>query len=253
MNSTLKAATVFALLLAPGYGVSQVPAPGTSSTAAPAQPKHAYYIDSQVLDLAASIPVPPDADSPRFMDELAQVHRIESERTPAQVAAAQADDREEDIFIFRGVVGDQFTAANFPILAELSAHVHNDEPVAGNPIKEHFKRPRPYQFDKSLHPVCKTTDQPDSYPSGHTISGYLLALTLIQMLPEKRNEILARADGYAHNRLVCGVHYESDLQASQKVAYAVFGYMLATPRFQRDLTRGKEELRSRLGLPPLPQ
>jgi len=250
-NCILNGTAAFAFLLATASGVAQAQASDKSTPAAPVKQKHAYYIDPQILNLAASIPAPPDPGSPQFKAELAEVHRIESERTPAQVAAAQGDDREEDIFIYRGVVGDQFTAANFPILAELSAHVHNDEPVEGNPIKDHFKRQRPYQFDKSLHPVCKTTDQPDSYPSGHTITGYLLALTLIQMLPEKQSEILTRADYYAHNRLVCGVHYESDLKASQRVAYAEFGYLLATPRFQRDLTRGGEELRTRLGLQPL--
>jgi hypothetical protein len=32
------------------------------------------------------------------------------------------------------------------------------------------------------------------------------------------------------------------------VAYAVFGYMMATPRFQRDLAAAKAEARAKLGL-----
>jgi len=38
------------------------------------------------------------------------------------------------------------------------------------------------------------------------------------MVPEKRTEILERADVYAHNRLVCGVHTASDLEASRRIA-----------------------------------
>ena len=115
-------------------------------------------------------------------------------------------------------------------------------------LKAAFHRPRPYQFDTTLHPVCKTSEVPDSYPSGHGVSGYLLAFTVAQIVPEKRTEILARADEYAHNRLVCGVHYPSDLAASRSVAYAVFGYMMATPRFQVDLAAARTETRKKLGL-----
>jgi acid phosphatase (class A) len=120
--------------------------------------------------------------------------------------------------------------------------------VAGGMLKQLFARPRPYQTDKTLHPVFALTDVPNSYPSGHALTGYLEAFTLAEIVPEKRNEILARADDYAHNRLVCGVHYPSDIEESRRVAYLVFGYMLATPRFQRDLAAAKAEARPKLGL-----
>jgi acid phosphatase (class A) len=68
------------------------------------------------------------------------------------------------------------------------------------------------------------------------------------MVPEKRREILERADDYAHNRLVCGVHYPSDIAASRNAAYAVFGYMLGTPRFQMELAAARAETRKHLGL-----
>jgi acid phosphatase (class A) len=88
----------------------------------------------------------------------------------------------------------------------------------------------------------------EGYPSGHGLTGYLEAFTLAEIVPEKRVEILARADAYVHNRLVCGVHYPSDIEASRRVSYAVFGYMLATPRFQRDLAAAREEMRTKMGL-----
>jgi len=49
---------------------------------------------------------------------------------------------------------------------------------------------------RSLHPVCKLNAEPTSYPSGHTLSGYLLAFALVEMVPEKSKEILARAADY---------------------------------------------------------
>jgi acid phosphatase (class A) len=210
-------------------------------------PKTAYYIDPTVLDLAVIVPEPPAVGSPMQKAELAELHRIEATRTPEQVAAAKADENEEDMFAFRSVVGPGFTPDALPVTAELGAHVKNEQSVAGAALKLVFARPRPYQTDPTLHPVCALTAAPNSYPSGHALTGYLEAFTLAEILPQKRAEILARADDFAHNRLICGVHYPSDIEESRRVAYAVFGYMMATPRFQRDLAAAKTETRAKLG------
>ena len=132
--------------------------------------------------------------------------------------------------------------------------MRKDESAADGPLKKMYRRPRPYQVDSSLHPVCPLNTEPTSYPSGHTLSGYLLAFTLVQLVPEKRQQIFDRADEYVHNRLICGVHYASDIEASRMVAYAVFGSLAASPKFQQDLAAASEETRTSLGLPPaLPQ
>ena len=224
-----------------------------AQTMKPAKPagtpaKPAYYIDPMVLDLALLVPDPPAAGSALQKAELQQLHEIERTRTAAQVTAAKADEDEEDLFAFKTVLGAGFNPEALPLTAELGVHVKNEQSVAGGALKQVFERPRPYQTDKTLHPVCALTAAPNSYPSGHALTGYLEGLTLAEIVPEKRTEILARADDYAHNRLVCGVHYPSDVEASRRVAYAVFGYMLATPRFQRDLARARAETREKLGL-----
>jgi acid phosphatase (class A) len=208
-----------------------------------------YYIDPLQLHLNLILPLPPARDSAITAAELTELHRIEGTRTPAQITQAEADDTEEDIFIFKNVLGSRFTAEALPITAALSAHIRNDESAASSPLKSTFRRPRPYQIDSDLHPVCPLNSGPTSYPSGHSLSGYLLALTLVQLVPEKRQEILDRADQYVHNRLVCGVHYASDIEASRMVAYAIFGSLVASPRFQRDLATAQEETRHQLGLP----
>jgi acid phosphatase (class A) len=208
--------------------------------------KTGYFTADAPLDLSEIVPPPPAQDSNTTKAELARLHQIEQSRTPAQVAAAQNDDRQEDIFYLRSVMGKEFTPDNLPLLAALSDRVKSEASVASGALKSEFKRPRPYQFDSTLHPVCETTTQPNSYPSGHTITGYLEAFTLIRIVPEEKREILERADDYAHNRMVCGVHYPSDIAGGRAVAYAVFGYLMAQPRFQSDLAAARAETRKRL-------
>jgi acid phosphatase (class A) len=96
--------------------------------------------------------------------------------------------------------------------------------------------------DENENPVCKTKEKGDAYPSGHATSGYLLALTLIDMVPEKREELLARADDYAHNCLICGVHYARDLEASKLAAYTVHAPMELSARYQSELAAARAEL-----------
>jgi acid phosphatase (class A) len=215
-----------------------------ASSAAGAAPKAAYYYDPTVLDLADLIPNPPADRSLEQVAELAELHKIETARTPEEIAEAKADDSEEDIFVFKPVFGAWLNAKDLPALAQLDAHLRSEADVAAGPLKVQFARPRPYQADKTLHPVCGLTEKPNSYPSGHALTGYLGALTLAEMVPQKRVEILARADRYAHNRLVCGVHYPSDVEASRSVAYAIFGYMMATPKFRQDVAAAKIEVLS---------
>jgi acid phosphatase (class A) len=207
-----------------------------------------YYTGSAPPDLSGIIPSPPAQNSDTTKAELTILHKIEQSRTPAQVAAAQDDDRHEDMFYLRTVMGKGFAPGNLPLLTALSNRMESEGSAASHALKGEFKRPRPYQFDRTLHPVCETVTQPNSYPSGHSIVGYLDAFVLIRIAPEKSREILERADDFAHNRMVCGVHYPSDLAAGREVAYVLFGYLMAQPRFQNDLAAARVETRTRLGL-----
>ena len=226
-----------------GWGQTMKPA-----KPAGAAPKTAYYIDPAVLDLAALVPDPPAVRSAAQKAELQQLHEIERTRTPEQVTAAKADEGEEDLFAYQSVLGAGFNPEALPLTAELGAHVKNEQSVAGSALKAVFQRPRPYQTDKTLHPVCAVTDAINSYPSGHALTGYLEAFTLVEMVPDRRAAILERADEYAHNRLVCGVHYPSDIEERRRVALLIFGYMMASPRFQQDLAAAKLETRTKLGI-----
>jgi acid phosphatase (class A) len=210
--------------------------------------KDTLPVDPAELHLDDIIAPPPSEDAATVNAELAELHRIEQRRTKAEVTAAQADEKQEDMFAFHTVLGEQFSAANLPLTAALSAEIHDEENAATSALKSEFRRPRPYQLDHTLHPVCGTTSQPNSYPSGHSTTGYLEAFALAEMIPEKRQEILGRAADFAYNRMVCGVHYPSDLVAGRETAYALFGALMATPEFRSQLAVARAEVRGKLGL-----
>ncbi len=189
---------------------------------------------------------PSAAQSDKTRAELAELHRFEDTRSDTQKAAAMADDKEESIFIFKQQIGEWFNAQTLPQTAAFGTRVKNDEGINTAPAKKGFARVRPYNLDTSLHPVCVTKTIDDSYPSGHATTGYLMALTLIDMLPEKRDAILARADDYANNRLICGVHFRSDIEASKLVAYTIHAVMANKPQYQQELAVARAELQSHM-------
>lgn len=218
------------------------------------QPARPVFVGAEQLSVASILPSPPANDSAKTLEELAELHRIQETRTPEQIAHAQADEKEESMFAFADVMGPKFNRASLPFTAALSDRVKNNESVIVNPAKKFFRRPRPYHLDSALHPVCKVTENRAdfSYPSGHGVTGFLEAMVLAQMVPEKRDAILARADDYAHSREVCGAHYASDEAASKAVAYAIIGLMINGPEFKSALAAATVETRAALGFTPAP-
>src|ERR1700679_1203789 len=78
--------------------------------------KKPYYLDFTQFDPHLLIADPPDAATTQV--EFSELHRIQDSRTPEQVEHARHDDEQEDIFLFQTLLGESFTAKNFPITAE---------------------------------------------------------------------------------------------------------------------------------------
>ena len=206
------------------------------------------FISAAELDMSAVLATPPANDSDRTKAELAELHRLQDTRSAAESAQAKWDDEHEDMFVFANILGEAFAKDKLPATALLAAHLRNDEGQISNQPKSRFARVRPYNLDKTLKPICAVKTIADSFPSGHSTSGYLAGITLALMLPEKRDAILARADDYAHNRLVCGVHYPSDIAASKLVAYSAMAIIEQKSQFKEELAAARKETRAALGL-----
>jgi len=229
--------------------------PASAVAAAPSRPKvrrSPAIFDPTVLNLSLLIAPPPSPDSDAGRAERAELHQLESTRTPEQIAAAQMDDKREDFTIYSVILGSKFNLAALLAVGRLSTDVLADAGSVIPPLKSLYARPRPFDFDMSLHPVCEINHD-GSYPSGHAFGGFISAYILVQMVPERKDDILARAEDYTHNRMVCGVHYRSDIEATRRVTLALIAYYLANPRFQRELTDATAELRAQLQLGPLPK
>ena len=83
----------------------------------PTPQKWPNYFQPELLHLSLILPPPPKQGSAQDRREMKYVLHLQQTRTLDEIALAQADDQEEDIFIFRDVLGRNFTADKLPFTA----------------------------------------------------------------------------------------------------------------------------------------
>jgi hypothetical protein len=106
--------------------------------------------------------------------------------------------------------------------------------------------------EPALKPCISGVEDNNSFPSGHATYGYVIAYLLIEMVPEKRTELLRRAATFAHSRALCGVHYPSDLVAGKQAGAWLSQRILQDPGYRAAAEVASRELRAALKMPPIP-
>jgi acid phosphatase (class A) len=66
-------------------------------------------------------------------------------------------------------------------------------------------------------------------------------LILSEIAPERQNEIFARGQAYGQSRVVCNVHWQSDVVAGRSTGAAAVARLHANPEFLAALAAAKEE------------
>ena len=205
------------------------------------------FVTAKEVDLLSILPPPPENGSTQMQRELAEVLRVQVKRTPEQVARAAAD-VEENIWRFADVIDNPaFTAEKLPKVDAFFKRVFKSEGAVTGPVKKFYNRPRPFQYSDLVKPAVKPSLS-GAYPSGHTTSGTLAGIVLSNMLPEKRRQIMTRAWDYAHNRLVGGMPFATDIEAGRIAGSIIAQNISRLPEFEREFEDARVELRAALGL-----
>jgi len=204
----------------------------------------AALLDSAQIDAARLLPPPPVAGSATEKREIAELKAIAARSTPEILAAATHDAEDETPDIFNAAI--DFDVATRPATFKLLDMVVKEEDEDTKAPKAFFHRLRPYSVDsgiKTCEPV-KPGKRANSYPSGHATLGFSMGVVLASLVPEKSQAILARASEYAAHRLVCGVHYRSDIVAGQQFGTVLALRLMQNPEFQAQMTLARDELRA---------
>lgn len=162
------------------------------------------------------------------------------------LAASDADQTlPHSINTFACVLNAQITEQDTPRLYMLMRRVAMDAAKSTYPAKNKYMRPRPFMVNNQ--PTCSPDDEEDlrsdgSYPSGHATVGWACALTLSEIAPDKTAELMRRARAFAQSRVVCNVHWQSDVNEGRTMGAATFAALMLNSQFLTDLAAAKKEL-----------
>ncbi len=230
-------------------------AAGCATVAAPTNPAElsqgrpgyviGYLAPAQLPDTLALLPPPPAAGSAALAaDEDAYRATRKLRDTPRWTQAAKDADLTfpNATATFSCALAMPISEAATPHLNMLLRRVRADASRANDKPKDAYKRRRPYvaHGDASCTPREKHKD--DSYPSGHASIGWAWALTLAEIAPERADAVLARGLAFGQSRVVCGVHWASDIEAGRVVGASTVSRLHADPVFAAQLAAARKEI-----------
>ena len=167
------------------------------------------------------LPDPPTNDGEITKREILYVSELTKNRSNSDVNLIKLVDREpNDLYYktlkklnlkFPGKIFDKSWNILKPIIKNLK-HKHN--------------RPRPYQLAEKygipINLLDSKTAQTPSYPSGHTAYAALSAYILAAKYPQHSNHFFDKIYSAGMARMLMGVHYPSDNEASMIITGAVW-------------------------------
>jgi acid phosphatase (class A) len=207
-----------------------------------------YLTKETVPDSLALLPPPPAEGSPALaLDE--EVHKgaaVLRDKPRYRLAALDAElvfPKAADAFAC--TLGVPIAEQHTPRLYRLMQRILLDAVTATSGAKNKYLRARPFMVHEE--PSCKPEDEArlrtnGSYPSGHATIGWAWALVLAEVDPAHHDAVIARGRAYGESRLVCNVHWQSDIIEGRFLAAAVVSQEHAVAEFRADVEAARKEL-----------
>ncbi|MWP48218.1 MULTISPECIES: phosphatase PAP2 family protein [unclassified Gilliamella] len=211
-------------------------------------PNDFFLKEEQAPNSLLLLPPPPSFNSIDFLRDKAMYDWGKSVRNTerGKQAYLDADSSKDNITKqFSHSFGFEISDKKTPEIYKLVTTMKEDAgDLATRSAKKYYNRIRPFSFFNES--TCRPEDEKmlstnGSYPSGHTTMGFAISLVLAEINPARQNEILKRGYEIGESRVICGYHWQSDVDAARVMAAAVVAQLHANAEFNRQLTKAKAE------------
>ncbi|MFF9470440.1 phosphatase PAP2 family protein [Methylobacterium sp. NPDC014697] len=218
------------------------------SSLMPGKPAHAPYLSqAQAPDTLAILRAPPQGQSATLASDKATFVSTRSLKGTPRWALATTDVTDSPSAIldtFACIIGQRIEPSRVPTLVTLLERTRLDVAQATQGPKLHHRRLRPFVGNEAEICVMRTADLGNafSFPSSHATQAWTYAAIMAALVPEKATRFFIRARSYGESRVVCGLHWASDVEAGRTAAGAVFAALQGDPGFRADLEKARAEL-----------
>ena len=254
---TLSWLALFALAAAGCARVQPVEIPDTVPELRPGL-LQGYLAPEELPNSVALVPPPPAAGSAaEVRDQEASAAALALRGSPRwDLAAADAVlTFPEAAETFSCALGARITEQAAPNLYMVLRRTLADLGLSTYAAKNRYERPRPFMVNGA--PTCIPDDEASlrsngAYPSGHSAIGWGWGLILAEVAPGRADELLARGRAFAESRVICNVHWWSDVMEGQRMGAAAVARLHADPVFRAQLDLARKEVDALLasGEPP---
>jgi acid phosphatase (class A) len=90
-----------------------------------------------------------------------------------------------------------------------------------------------------------------SYPSGHSLRGWIISLVLAQVAPERATDIFVRGWDYCNSRVILGAHWQSDVDASRTAASTGYCALQGSKAFITQMQKAQAEYKAKTAQEPV--
>lgn len=212
----------------------------TVATAAVKKPVVTHFAGPKSIDCEKILTPPPAPGTLTGLADLEVVLQYQASRTPDQITWAKIVDR-NDLTLFADLLGNWFNKENLPATAKFLTDVDEDRREATDAVKKVYARLRPWMVDTRVTP-CVPKPTNESFPSGHTVSIFTRAAVLGELMPEKKDELMAFAHRAAWGRIYAGVHFPTDIVGGMTLAGPFVAELKKSPAFQEQVAACKAEI-----------
>jgi len=206
------------------------------------------YLDPEALpDSLSLLPPPPQSGSAAMAADQEAFEQAMQASAERQATAALDAEIEWKVLIrpYEEILGTSLSDGSKPHTEMLLRRSMIDAGLSTYRAKDHYQRVRPFVENGvgTCMPEHEEILEGDgSYPSGHTAVGWMLALVLTELAPQKQDQLLQRGYEYGQSRVVCRAHWQSDVTAARMMASATFARLQSDPTFEAPPGLARTEL-----------
>ena len=219
-----------------------------AQTDIPLDEKAMYFEIDELPNAVNWLPAPPEPNSTQFAYDLSQYMWGKGERLNEERAQQAIDngvvDMEDMVIQFSKPFGMEISKEKTPCIFNVLNRGMLTVRLCAKKPKTEITRLRPYvrYNEPTLIPADEETLRENgSYPSGHSIRGWVTALLLCEINPDAQDALLALGYQWGQSRVIAGYHWQSDVDAARLLASAGYARLHTNQQFLADMAAARAE------------